>query len=114
MPAGRRQRLHHQAHRHRKAVVVTAHLDAGEAGSAALRLDISEAEIRQLLETLYQRYHYDFRQYAAASLKRRLLQALTHFHCSTLAQLQDRVLADESAFPRLLEYLTVQVSDLFR
>ena len=38
-----------------------------------MRLDISEAEIRQLLETLYQRYHYDFRQYAPASLKRRLL-----------------------------------------
>ena len=79
-----------------------------------MRVDISEAEIRQLLETLYQRYHYDFRQYAAASLKRRLLQALTHFHCQTLAQLQERVLTDESAFPRLLEYLTVQVSDLFR
>ncbi len=31
-----------------------------------------------------------------------------------MAQLQDRVLADENAFPRLLEYLTVQVSDLFR
>ena len=79
-----------------------------------MRLDISEAEIRQLLETLYQRYHYDFRQYATASLKRRLLQALTHFQCQTLAQLQERILRDESAFPRLLEYLTVQVSDLFR
>ena len=79
-----------------------------------MRLDISEPEIRQLLETLYQRYHYDFRQYAAASLKRRLLQALTHFQCQTLAQLQARISSDESAFPRLIEYLTVQVSDLFR
>ncbi len=79
-----------------------------------MRLEISEAEISQLLETIYQRYHYDFRQYATASLKRRLQQGLTHFHCSTLAQLQQRLLRDESAFPRLLEYLTVQVSDLFR
>lgn len=79
-----------------------------------MRPEISEAEIRQLLETLYQHYHYDFRQYAAASLKRRLLQALTHFRCSTLPQLQERILGDEAAFPRLLEYLTVQVSDLFR
>lgn len=79
-----------------------------------MRLEVSDAEIRQLLETLYQRYHYDFRQYAIASLKRRLQQAMTHFHCSTLPQLQQRVLSDESAFPRLLEYLTVQVSDLFR
>lgn len=79
-----------------------------------MRLEVSDTEIRQLLETLYQRYHYDFRQYAAASLKRRLQQAMTHFHCSSLMQLQERVLADENAFPRLLEYLTVQVSDLFR
>lgn len=79
-----------------------------------MRLEISHDEIRQLLETLYQRYHYDFRQYAPASLKRRLLQAMTHFHCTTLPQLEQHVLADESAFPRLLEYLTVQVSDLFR
>lgn len=79
-----------------------------------MRLEISDAEIRQLLEALYQRYHYDFRQYAAASVKRRLLQAITHFQCSSLAQLTQRVLDDENAFPRLLEYLTVQVSDLFR
>jgi chemotaxis protein methyltransferase CheR len=79
-----------------------------------LRLEISDTEIGQLLETIYRRYHYDFRQYAAASLKRRLQQAMTHFHCSSLVQLQERVLADENAFPRLLEYLTVQVSDLFR
>lgn len=79
-----------------------------------MRLEISDIEIRQLLDILYQRYHYDFRQYAAASLKRRLQQAMSHFHCSSLMQLQERVLADENAFPRLLEYLTVQVSDLFR
>src|SRR5690606_22722337 len=114
MPAGRRQRLRHQAHRHRKTAVAAAHLDAGTAGSAVLRLEISDAEVRQLLETLYQRYHYDFRQYAAASLKRRLQQAISHFHCDSLARLEQLILTDSSAFPRLLEYLTVQVSDLFR
>jgi chemotaxis protein methyltransferase CheR len=79
-----------------------------------LRLEISETEIHQLLEIIYQRYHYDFRKYAPASLKRRLLQAMTHFNCTSLAQLQDTMLRNDSGFPRLLEYLTVQVSDLFR
>lgn len=79
-----------------------------------MRLEISDAETRQLLETIYQHYHYDFRQYAAASLKRRLLQAMTHFQCATMAQLQDKVASDGNAFARLLAYLTVQVSDLFR
>src|SRR2546425_6364332 len=35
-------------------------------------------------------------------------------YCKTLSQLQDRVLHDTSVFPALLEYLTVQVSDMFR
>lgn len=67
-----------------------------------------------LLEAIYQHYHYDFRRYAVASLKRRLLQAMSHFQCDTLSHLQEKVLYDSSAFPRLLEYLTTQVTDLFR
>ncbi len=36
---------------------------------------IEDIEIQLLLEALYQRYHYDFRDYALASVKRRLRQA---------------------------------------
>ncbi len=36
---------------------------------------IEDIEIRLLLEALYTRYHYDFRNYAMASTKRRLRQA---------------------------------------
>jgi chemotaxis protein methyltransferase CheR len=79
-----------------------------------LRPDVPDREIRLLLEAIYLRYHYDFRQYAVASLRRRLLQAMSQFHCATLPELQHRVLSDVTMFPRLLEYLTVQVSELFR
>ena len=79
-----------------------------------MRPDVSDQEIRLLLEAIYQRYHYDFRQYAVASLRRRLMQAMTQFQCATLPELQQQVLNDVTVFPRLLEYLTVQVSDLFR
>ena len=74
------------------------------------------AEIEQglLIDAIYHRYHYDFRGYAQSSLKRRLNTALTQFGCHTLSQLQDRVLHDPAVFPALLEYLTVQVSDMFR
>ena len=70
--------------------------------------------MRQLLDAIYSTYHYDFRQYASASLKRRLGQALLRLDCATISALQEKILHDHSAFPRLLEYLTVQVSDLFR
>ncbi len=74
------------------------------------------ADIEQhlLIDAIYHRYHYDFRGYAQASLKRRLQTALVHFKCQTLSQLQDRVLHDPAVFPAMLEYLTVQVSDMFR
>lgn len=79
-----------------------------------MRPEVSDEDIRLLLEAIYQRYHYDFRQYAVASLRRRLLQAMSHLQSATLHELQQKVLSDTTVFPRLLEYLTVQVSDLFR
>ena len=75
---------------------------------------IADIEQRLLIDAIFHRYHYDFRGYAQASLKRRLGSALLHFDCKTLSQLQDRVLHDPTVFPALLEYLTVQVSDMFR
>lgn len=74
----------------------------------------ADIEQRLLIDAIYHRYHYDFRGYAQASLKRRLGSALQHFGCQTLSQLQDKVLHDPTVFPALLEYLTVQVSDMFR
>jgi chemotaxis protein methyltransferase CheR len=73
-----------------------------------------DIELRLLLEAIFRKYHYDFRGYALASLKRRLTQAAARFDCQTLSQLQDRVLHDADVLPVLLSYLTVQVSELFR
>jgi chemotaxis protein methyltransferase CheR len=73
-----------------------------------------DIEIRLLLEALFLRYHYDFRNYAAASLKRRLVQAREQMGFPTFSALQETLLHDASMLPRLLRYLTVQVSDMFR
>jgi chemotaxis protein methyltransferase CheR len=74
----------------------------------------ADIEIRLLLEAIYLRFHYDFRAYSMASLKRRLNQAVGAFHCQSISGLQEHVLHDPSVFPQLLQYLTVQVSDMFR
>jgi chemotaxis protein methyltransferase CheR len=73
-----------------------------------------DIELPLLIEAIYLKYHYDFRQYARASLKRRLTAALGHFDCPTLSQLQDKVLRTPTMFPRLLDFLTVPVSEMFR
>lgn len=73
-----------------------------------------DIEIQLLLEAIYRRYHYDFRGYSMASVKRRLSQARDRFACQTYSQLQDRLLHDDSIVAELLALLTVQVSEMFR
>ena len=85
---------------------------------AALNPPVSEPvediEIHLLLEALFRRYHYDFRHYARASIKRRLRQACVQLGYPSLSTLQDALLHDEAIVSRLLDYLTVQVSEMFR
>jgi chemotaxis protein methyltransferase CheR len=73
-----------------------------------------DLEMSLLLDGIFKRYHYDFRSYSGASLKRRVAAAMVQFGCGTISSLQGRVLHDPQAFAQLLRYLTVQVSDLFR
>ncbi|GGX08725.1 chemotaxis protein CheR [Pigmentiphaga litoralis] len=73
-----------------------------------------DLELRLLLEAIYHKYQHDFRNYSASSLRRRMAQALTYFRCRSLSQLQDRVLHDPDVFPQMLQFLTVQVSEMFR
>jgi len=92
-------------------------MDAGlnaPAEPAAVASSDSEIELHLLAEAIYLKYHYDFRSYARASLKRRMATAMARFGCSTLSQLQDRIVHDPAVFAPMLEYLTVQVSDMFR
>lgn len=73
-----------------------------------------EIELGLLIDAIYHLYHYDFRGYAAASLRRRLKTAMIRLDCATLSRLQDKVVHDPAAFPVLLDFLTVQVSEMFR
>ena len=82
--------------------------------SAAVRESVEDLEIGLLLEALFQRYHYDFRSYARASTKRRLLQAREQMGFASLSALQDSLLHEPATLGRLLGYLTVQVSEMFR
>src|SRR5688572_25146463 len=75
---------------------------------------MADLEVRLLLEAIFDRYHYDFRSYAMASLKRRLVQACDTLRVGTLSGLQEKVLHEPESFSVLLQYLTVQVSDMFR
>jgi len=76
--------------------------------------EIEDTELHLLLEAIHRQYHYDFRDYSVASIKRRLTQAKSHFGCESFSMLQHMVLHDEAIMPKLLPFLTVQVSEMFR
>jgi len=73
-----------------------------------------DLELGLLLEAIYQRYHYDFRQYAVSSLRRRVRQAMGRFACARVADLQHRLLHEPDLFAQAMQYFTVQVSEMFR
>ena len=63
----------------------------------------TDIELRLLIEAIYLKYSYDFRDYSGASIKRRVLHALSQFECRTISALQERVLHDPGMFMQLLQ-----------
>jgi len=73
-----------------------------------------EIEMRLLIEAIYLKYSYDFREYSGSSQKRRVLHALQQMNIPTISILQDKILRDADVFAELLQYLTIPVSEMFR
>jgi chemotaxis protein methyltransferase CheR len=77
-------------------------------------VDIKQIEVNLLLEAIYQRYGYDFRQYNQASIKRRVLHHLAKTEFLTISDLIPRILHDEEVFTSLFFDLSVTVTEMFR
>jgi chemotaxis protein methyltransferase CheR len=73
-----------------------------------------DIELRMLVEAVYLKYNYDFRDYTGASQKRRVLAAMRAMDCDTVSSLQARVMHDPAAFAQLLQFLTIPVTEMFR
>ncbi len=78
------------------------------------REDLEELEIDLLLEALDQRYGYDFRHYARASLRRRLLGLLDREGLKHVSELIARVLHKEDFLDQLVNGISVTVTEPFR
>jgi chemotaxis protein methyltransferase CheR len=71
-------------------------------------------EVALLLEGVYQHYGFDFRQYAKASIRRRLWRRAYAEGLHTISGLLERVLHDPAAMERLLLDLSINVTAMFR
>jgi chemotaxis protein methyltransferase CheR len=90
---------------------------AAEPAPADIASDASELErleIELLLEAVHRRYGFDFREYAPASLKRRLWRRIRAEGLGSVSGLQERVLHDPAVMEQLLLDLSINVTAMFR
>ena len=78
------------------------------------RLDLETLELRLLLEGVYRQYGFDFREYAPASLKRRVWRRVHAEGLTSISGLLERVLHDPDSMERLLLDLSISVTAMFR
>ncbi len=76
--------------------------------------NLQHVEMHLLLEGVFQMYGHDFRDYAEASLHRRLNKWLAESRFPGFSEAQGPVLRDPAVFQTLLKGLTVHVTEMFR
>jgi chemotaxis protein methyltransferase CheR len=77
-------------------------------------MTLDNIQVSSLLEDIYNQYGYDFRNYAAASLKRRLRHFMIMNNILTMGDLHKRIFHDTECFNNLLLTLSVLVTSMFR
>jgi chemotaxis protein methyltransferase CheR len=82
--------------------------------SPKARGEVEALEVELLLEGVFRRYGYDFRDYAPASLKRRIWNVVRSEDLQTISALQERVLHDPACMERFLLAVSVNVTSMFR
>ena len=77
-------------------------------------MEITDEEKTTLLNELNDRYGYDFRQYSAASLRRRIVRFAHIFRIENYFDLRHHLLNDEKLFASFILEVTVNVTEMFR
>ena len=75
---------------------------------------IEAIELPLLLEAIFERYGYDFRDYAPASIRRRVRRAMQAETRRTISGYQERILREPEAMARFLDAVSVEVTAMFR
>jgi len=87
---------------------------AGSSEQPPARDDLEEIELALLLEGIFRQYGFDFREYAPASLRRRVWRRVYAEGLSTISALQGKLLHDPACMERLLLDLSINVTAMFR
>ncbi|WP_256236676.1 protein-glutamate O-methyltransferase CheR [Bacillus sp. EB600] len=75
---------------------------------------VEEIEIELLLEAIYRYYGYDFRNYAAPFLQRRIKHRLGAESLTSISSLIEKVLHEPEVMKRLFSDFSIHVTEMFR
>ncbi|MGK5093646.1 protein-glutamate O-methyltransferase CheR [Deltaproteobacteria bacterium TL4] len=73
-----------------------------------------EIELDLLLEAIFRKYGYDFRNYARSTIKRRVLHRLAVSGMQYISEMTQRVLYDRKFYYTLFQDLSINVTEMFR
>ncbi len=76
--------------------------------------DNTDLEIMLLLQALYHKYGYDFREYSSAHIRRRIMGRYGLERFGSISEMQNRILNDEVFASQLLQDLSITVTEMFR
>ncbi len=76
--------------------------------------DVENIEIRLLLEAVFQRYGHDFREYAPATVERRIRNFLPRSGCASISALIPKILHEDAFFRQFLLAFSITVTEMFR
>jgi chemotaxis protein methyltransferase CheR len=76
--------------------------------------NIIDIEIELLLEAVHKIYNYDFSNYSRAHVKRRILYFMNYHSLKSVSQVQHFVVHDKNNFEKLLNELSIKVTEMFR
>lgn len=77
-------------------------------------MDNEDIEIKILMEAVHLKHGYDFRQYAGASLTRRVKKYLSDTGLNHISEMIPLIIHDKAFFNSFLHNLSVNVTEMFR
>ncbi|WP_413908158.1 CheR family methyltransferase [Desulfobacula sp.] len=77
-------------------------------------IDIETIEIKLLLDAIRLRYGYDFRAYARASIRRRIIQFMKLTRAACVSDMIPMLIHDESYFEKMVREFSITVTEIFR
>jgi chemotaxis protein methyltransferase CheR len=76
--------------------------------------NIEQIELNLFLEAIYQRYGYDFRSYAQASVRRRVRHLMSKLGYQNIGEMIPLLLRDEEFARRVVFEFSISVTEMFR